>query len=126
MLAATGYIVQASGFHFPGMLSDDVSFESLSAMKPFEAWDAVPDIGKFQVIASIFIAEIATESKDVHYTNGGELPQIVFPPIDFSAVSEERINKQRCKELNNGRLAMIGIMGFIANDSIPGAVPMLN
>ena len=46
MLATTGYIVQAAGFHFPGMLSSDVSFESLSSMKPFDAWDAVPEAGK--------------------------------------------------------------------------------
>lgn len=46
MLATTGYLVQAAGIHFPGMLSHDVSFESLSAMKPFDAWDAVPDDGK--------------------------------------------------------------------------------
>ena len=46
MLATTGYIVQAAGIHFPGMLSKDVSFESLSTMKPFDAWDAVPDAGK--------------------------------------------------------------------------------
>ena len=48
MLATTGYIVQASGWHFPGMLSKDVSFESLSTMKPFDAWDAVPDLGKLR------------------------------------------------------------------------------
>ena len=46
MLATTGYLVQAAGCHFPGMLSSDVSFESLSAMKPLDAWDAVPDLGK--------------------------------------------------------------------------------
>jgi Chlorophyll A-B binding protein len=47
MLATTGYIVQAAGFHFPGMLSHDVSFESLSTMKPFDAWDAVPEAGEW-------------------------------------------------------------------------------
>ena len=46
MLATTGYLVQAAGFHFPGMLSKDVSFESLSTMKPFDAWDAVPEAGE--------------------------------------------------------------------------------
>jgi uncharacterized protein (DUF3820 family) len=45
MLATTGYIVQAAGLHFPGMLSSDVSFASLSAMKPFDAWVAVPELG---------------------------------------------------------------------------------
>ena len=47
MLATSGYLFQAAGFHFPGMLSKDISFESLSSMKPFDAWDAVPDAGKF-------------------------------------------------------------------------------
>lgn len=46
MLATTGYLVQAAGVHFPGMLSSDVSFESLSIMKPLDAWDAVPDLGE--------------------------------------------------------------------------------
>lgn len=45
MLATTGYIVQAAGIHFPGMLSHDVSFASLSVMKPFDAWVAVPELG---------------------------------------------------------------------------------
>ncbi len=48
MVATTGYLVQAAGFHFPGMLSSDVSFESLSSMKPFDAWDAVPEGGEYK------------------------------------------------------------------------------
>ena len=48
MLATAGYLAQAAGWHFPGMLSstDGVSFESLSSMKPFDAWNAVPETGK--------------------------------------------------------------------------------
>jgi len=51
MLASTGYVVQGAGFHFPGELAHGTTFESLSAMKPFDAWDAVPDAGKAQVRA---------------------------------------------------------------------------
>mmetsp|Transcript_3100 Transcript_3100/g.4131 ORF Transcript_3100/g.4131 Transcript_3100/m.4131 type:complete len:206 (+) Transcript_3100:42-659(+) len=125
MLATTGYIVQASGIHFPGMLSKDISFESLSSMKPFDAWDAVPDAGKAQIIGTIFIAELVSESKGTHYTKGGSLPTIVFPPIDFSGVDAGTIATKQARELNNGRLAMISIMSFIAANNIPGSVPAL-
>jgi hypothetical protein len=125
MLATTGYIVQGSGIHFPGMLSSDVSFESLSSMKPLEAWDAVPDAGKAQILFTIFIAELITESKGVHYTKRGPLPTMVFPPIDFSGVKPETLATKQNRELNNGRLAMIAIMSFISAANIPGSVPAL-
>mmetsp|Transcript_22546 Transcript_22546/g.62904 ORF Transcript_22546/g.62904 Transcript_22546/m.62904 type:complete len:205 (-) Transcript_22546:201-815(-) len=125
MLATTGYIVQASGIHFPGMLSSDVSFESLSSMKPFQAWDAVPDSGKAQILGTIFIAELASERQGVHYMKGGSTPTIVFPPVDFSGVSEATLKTKQDRELNNGRLAMIAIMSFIAANAVPGSVPAL-
>ena len=125
MLATTGYIVQGSGIHFPGMLSSDVSFEDLSAMKPLDAWDAVPDAGKAQILATIFIAEIITESKPVHYTMGGPLPTIVFPAIDFTGVDAAVLKKKQDAELNNGRLAMISIMSFFSAVAIEGSVPAL-
>jgi hypothetical protein len=125
MLATTGYIVQASGYHFPGMLSKDVSFESLSSMKPFDAWDAVPEGGKQQIIGLIFLAEIISESQEKHYLKGGDLPTIIFPPVDFSKVDEETLKLKRNRELNNGRLAMIAIMSFVAAANVPGSVPAL-
>jgi hypothetical protein len=157
MLATTGYLVQAAGVHFPGMLSSSVSFESLSTMKPFDAWASVPDLGQQQIIGellwscsvcvlftmciswfrclthtfsssksgTIFLAEIITEAKGVHYTKGGDLPTIVFPPIEFSSVDPEKLKVQQSRELNNGRLAMISIMSFAAAANIPGSVPAL-
>lgn len=152
MVATTGYLVQASGVHFPGMLSSDVSFESLSTMKPLDAWCAMPAAGKWwnecesnrcftssflhlslpslvgqaQIIFTIFLAELISESADVHYTKGGPLPTIVFPPINFAGgMSPEQLEKRQNSELNNGRLAMISIMSFIAAANIPGSVPAL-
>ena len=63
MLATTGYIVQAAGIHFPGMLSKDVSFESLSTMKPLDAWDAVPEAGKYFVLDCYLLVDYANISK---------------------------------------------------------------
>jgi len=126
MVATTGYLVNAAGFHFPGMLSSDISFESLSTMTPPDAWAAVPTAGKAQILTTIFIAELATEGyQGTHYMKGGDLPTIVFPAIDFSGVSEATIAKKRQSELNNGRLAQIAILSFISAHYIPGSVPAL-
>lgn len=125
MIATVGYVVGASGIHFPGQLSHDVSFESLSALKPFDQWEAVPAAGKAQILATCMLAEIVTEYKKPHFTKGGSLPGIVFPPLDFSGVSAETMKTRRSQELNNGRLAMIAIMSFIAESNIDGAVPAL-
>jgi len=127
MLATTGYIVQASGYHFPGMLStsENVSFEYLSKLNPFEAWDVMPDAGKAQIIAGCFVAELASESRGKHYTLGGPWPEVVFPRFDFSEVEPEVMATKRKRELNNGRLAMIGLISFAAARAVPGSVPAL-
>merc|ERR1719199_1218786 len=113
------------GFHFPGKLSSDTSFESLSSMKPFDAWDAVPDAGKAQILGTIFVAELASESQGTHYMKGGNTPEVVFPKFDFSGVDADTLKTKQTRELQNGRLAMIGIMGFIAANNVPGSVPAL-
>jgi len=50
MLATVGFLTTAAGIHFPGQLSSDVSFESLSGMNPVEQWANVPVAGKFVVV----------------------------------------------------------------------------
>lgn len=127
MLATTGYLVQAAGWHFPGMLSSssDISFESLSTMKPFDAWDAVPDNGKAQILFTILFAEVVSEYNGVHYTKGGDYPTIVFPPINLASADADKNKIAQSRELNNGRLAMIAIMSFAAAANIPGSVPAL-
>jgi hypothetical protein len=126
MIATTGYLVNAAGIHFPGMLSSDISFESLSTMTPPEAWAAVPTAGKAQILATIFIAELNSEGyQGTHYMKGGEFPTMVFPAIDFSGVSEATMSRKRTSELNNGRLAQIAILSFLSAHYIPGSVPAL-
>ena len=83
-------------------------------------------VGKWQIIGTIFVAELATEVKKPHYFYGGPLPTIVFPPVDFSGVKPETLKVKQDRELNNGRLAMISIMAFISEKFIPGAVPTIS
>jgi len=40
-------------------------------------------------------------------------------------MSEEKRERRLLVEINNGRLAMLGIFGFLVADKIPGALPSL-
>ena len=48
-----------------------------------------------------------------------------FRPFGPCTRSEEDKAKGRVIEINNGRLAMLGLMGFVSEASIPGSVPAL-
>jgi hypothetical protein len=53
------------------------------------------------------------------------MPTIVFPPVNFASDDPEKMKVQQSRELNNGRLAMIAIMSFVAAANVPGSVPAL-
>ena len=50
----------------------------------------------------------------------------MYDPLNFNKKqSEEWKAKKLNIELNNGRLAMIGLMSFLSEGAIPGSVPAL-
>ena len=55
------------------------------------------------------------------------MPLDLWDPFGFTKkMTAERKEKALVAELNNGRLAMFGIMGFIAASKVPGSVPALD
>ena len=148
MAAFVGYCVQ-SNFHFPWpMRLDGTPFPSTD-LSPPEQWAALPIESKHQIITVIGFLEIYSElassvtDPDVaqdHYMRGGKpgafpkfgaavphpVPFDLYDPFNWSkSRSEEAKAKGLVMEVNNGRLAMLGIFGFLCAQTIPGSVPLL-
>jgi len=145
MAAFVGYCVQANGIRFPWPMTMDGSPFPEAGLSPEAQWDAIPLGAKWQIIMLVAFLEVWSEcAGDKHYMKGGkpgafpplvdnsnmELPHPVplnlFDPFGFSKnKSEEAKANGLLKEINNGRLAQIGIFGFISESKVPGSVPFL-
>jgi len=102
---------------------------------PFKVWYGSLTLliivtGKWHILTTIFIAEMLTETRNPHYMRGGDLPKIVFPPRMAEDITEgwreDKMKLKQARELNNGRLAMVGVASFLAEYYNPGAVPILS
>jgi len=143
MAAFVGYCVQ-SNIHFPWKMTLAGDNYPSTDLSPEQQWDALPDAAKWQIILVIGFLEWYSEipQGSPHYMRGGKpgdfptfdafresvhpLPLNLFDPFGFSKnASEEKKAKGLVAEINNGRLAMLGIIGFLSADKIPGSVPML-
>ena len=145
MAAFVGYCVQ-SNFIFPWPQHMDGTTGPSADLSPEQQWDAIPEAAKWQIFTLIGFLEIWDEMSNLqgmeHYTKGrmpGKYPTLqpfrdnvhfaldLFDPFGFSKNrSEEKKARGRIAEVNNGRLAMLGIFGFLSADKIPGAVPALS
>ena len=58
--------------------------------------------------------------------NPHPVPLELFDPFGLSKnASPEKKEKGLIAEINNGRLAQLGIMAFLAEQKVPGSVPFL-
>ena len=144
MAAFVGYVVQ-SNFHFPWAQTLAGAAHPSTDLSPEAQWDAVPVGAKWQIFFVISMLELWDEcggGSMPHYMSGrqpGKFPTFemfrdnvhfvldLYDPFGFSKkMSEEAKERKLVIELNNGRLAMLGIFGFLSADAIPGSVPALN
>jgi len=150
MAAFVGYCVQANGIHFPWALTTSgITHADISAAGgPADQWDALPTASKLQILGFVGLLELISESSYIlelsgekHYMRGGKpgffpklntwmphpVPLEFWDPFGFTkGMSEEKKAKSLVAEINNGRLAMLGIMAFVSESKVPGAVPALN
>jgi len=114
-----------------------ISFADISAAgSPGDMWDALPTAAKLQIILVVGFLEMHGENSlaleadgQKHYVRGGKpgyypsfkgryphpVPLDLWDPFGFTKkLSAERKEKALLAEVNNGRLAMIGIFGLIS------------
>mmetsp|Transcript_30124 Transcript_30124/g.91761 ORF Transcript_30124/g.91761 Transcript_30124/m.91761 type:complete len:266 (-) Transcript_30124:90-887(-) len=142
MAAFVGYCVQSNGIHFPWNIqgwqgTPVVSFADIAAAGgPADQWDALSTPAKLQILGVIGFLEMWSETSVVlkadgqeHYVRGGKpgyypsfqgrmphpVPLDLWDPFGFTKqMSPERKEKALLAEVNNGRLAMIGLFGLIS------------
>jgi len=143
MFGFVGFIVHSNDIRTQG---DGIVASIPTGLSAPAVWDALPEIAKWQIILFVGVMETLRENKAVlagdgekHYMQGGKpgyFPtfDMVPHPTPFNLYdpwgvmknkSEEEKAKGRLKEINNGRLAMIGLFGFLSESAVPGSVPLL-
>ena len=142
MFAFVGYIVHANGITWPwAMTLAGDPFPQVSSAP--EAWDAIPEAAKWQIMAFVGFLEAWREGQSgTHYMKGGKIGYYPpfdakyipggalnlynpFPRKDIAVMTDEQKERRLRAEINNGRLAMIGIFGFVSEGTVEGSVPSL-
>ena len=124
MLAVLGHIVTTGGVRLPG----DIDFEGTSfASIPtgIAALSTVPTAGLVQIFLFVGFLELAV-MKDV--TGDGEFVgdfRNGFVDFGWNAFSVEEQERKRGIELNNGRAAMMGILGLMVHEMLPTHDPYM-
>jgi len=126
-LAFLGQIITRAGIHLPGDIDySGNSFDSFpNGWAAIAGPDAIPQGGLIQIILFIGALELAV-MKDV--TGEAEFPgDFRNGALDFGwdTFDEETKLQKRAIELNNGRAAMMGILGLMMHEQLGGSIPLV-
>jgi len=121
MLACIGYIVPEY-FKWPGYLSpsEELKFEDIP--NGLGAVEKVPFIGWVQILAFVGLIEVFNlQSEPKEYPGDYELFGAFGIPGGGSIEDKEKKEKSLLAEINNGRLAMMAIIGMFFQNGLTGS-----
>jgi len=123
-LAFLGNIITRAGYHLPGDIDySGTSFDSIP--DGWAAVNAIPGAGLTQIVLFVGFLELGV-MKDV--TGEAEFPgDFRNGALDFGwdTFDEETKLTKRGVELNNGRAAMMGILGLMVHEQLGGVLPVV-
>ena len=123
-LAFLGNIITRAGIHLPGAI-DQAGDQFDSFPNGYAAVTAIPGAGLTQIILFVGFLELGV-MKDV--TGEAEFPgDFRNGALDFGwdNFDEETKLVKRGVELNNGRAAMMGILGLMVHEQLGGVLPIV-
>eukprot|EP00533_Pseudo-nitzschia_delicatissima_P007231 CAMPEP_0116091032 /NCGR_PEP_ID=MMETSP0327-20121206/7286_1 /TAXON_ID=44447 /ORGANISM="Pseudo-nitzschia delicatissima, Strain B596" /LENGTH=203 /DNA_ID=CAMNT_0003582351 /DNA_START=376 /DNA_END=987 /DNA_ORIENTATION=+ len=128
MLAFLGQITTRAGVFLPGAIDKKGTlFSSIpNGWGAVEGPDAIPQGGLAQIIALIAVLELSI-MKDIPGTGNQFVGDFRNGYIDYGwdKFSEEAKLQKRGIELNNGRAAMMGILGLMVHEQLGGSLPIV-
>merc|ERR1712204_6605 len=121
MLACIGYIVPEY-FKWPGYCSPSIELKFEDIPNGLQAVDKIPGIGWVQILAFVGLIEVFTlQSEPKEYAGDYEGFGVFGIPGGGSFEDKERKEKSLLAEINNGRLAMMSIIGMFFQNGLTGS-----
>ena len=130
MLAFLGQIVTRAGIHLPGPIDlAGTSFDSFpNGWAAINGPDAISGSGLGQIIFFIGTLELGVMKDSANGAAPGDFPgDFRNGALDFGwdTFDEETQASKRGIELNNGRAAMMGILGLMVHEQLGGELPIV-
>ncbi len=126
-LAFLGNIITRAGVHLPGDIDySGTSFDSIP--DGWAAINAIPQAGLLQIVAFVGFLELGVMKDSANGAEPGEFPgDFRNGALDFGwdTFDEETKLVKRGVELNNGRAAMMGILGLMVHEQLGSEIPIV-
>ena len=129
-LAFLGQIVTRNGIHLPGDIDlSGHSFESFpNGWAAINGPDAISGAGLAQLVLFVGALELGVMKDEANGAAPGDFPgDFRNGALDFGwdTFDEETQLSKRAIELNNGRAAMMGILGLMVHEQLGGDLPIV-